>query len=280
MPPPLHTQTVIAFVWDFDKTLIPSNMQDPIFDAYDVDPRAFWDEVDGLVDHYRRQGVAIQRDIAYLGHLLTYVREGIFKDLTNERLRELGGSLVPAPGMPEFLDESRRHIAEIPEFADEGITVEHYVVSTGILPMIEGNGLRSLMTWTDRWKLPREICRIYSRISIPAGQALWHGVVHSWVVYSFKIRRVTEERLMMLLGQTRSQVPQPVHLSCRPEKKCNATARDPGFLLPARVFLWSVPRYRPGRCAPKPGQVHDSRAESVREGRFAGQRTVENKKSK
>ncbi len=139
MPVPLYTQTVIALVWDFDRTLIPSNMQDPIFDAYDVDPAVFWGEVDGLVDYYERQGVRIQRDIAYLGHLLTYVRDGVFKGLTNERLHELGSELVAAPGMPDFLEESRRHVADIPEFAGEGITVEHYVVSTGILPMIEGS---------------------------------------------------------------------------------------------------------------------------------------------
>ena len=71
MPVPLHTQTVIALVWDFDRTLIPGNMQGPIFDEYDVDPAAFWAEVDGLIDHYQRQGVLIQRDTAYLGHMLT-----------------------------------------------------------------------------------------------------------------------------------------------------------------------------------------------------------------
>jgi len=139
MPVPLHTQTVIALVWDFDRTLIPGNMQDPIFDYYGVEGDAFWREVEGLVEYYARQGVRIQRDIAYLGHLLTYVREGIFDGLTNERLRELGGMLTAAPGMPDFLDETRRHVAGIPEFATEGIAVEHYIVSTGILPMIEGS---------------------------------------------------------------------------------------------------------------------------------------------
>ncbi len=139
MPVPLYTQTVIALVWDFDRTLIPGNMQDPIFDAYDVDPAVFWAEVDGLVEYYGRQGIRIQRDIAYLGHLLTYVREGIFKGLTNERLFELGADLLPAPGMPDFLKETRRRVADIPEFASQGITVEHYIVSTGILPMIEGS---------------------------------------------------------------------------------------------------------------------------------------------
>jgi hypothetical protein len=40
MPQPL-SQTVIAVVWDFDKTLIPGNMQAPLFARYGVDERAF-----------------------------------------------------------------------------------------------------------------------------------------------------------------------------------------------------------------------------------------------
>ena len=50
MPPPLYVQNVIAFVWDYDRTLIPGNQQDPIFDEYGVDPGEFWAEVEGLVD--------------------------------------------------------------------------------------------------------------------------------------------------------------------------------------------------------------------------------------
>lgn len=139
MPAPLHTQTVVAFVWDFDRTLIPSNMQDPIFDQYGVDPSVFWAEVDGLVDHYAREGIIVQKDTAYLGHLLTYVREGIFKDLSNAKLEDLGARLEPNPGMPAFMDGLREHVTSIPEFAAEGISVEHYVVSTGLRAMIEGS---------------------------------------------------------------------------------------------------------------------------------------------
>jgi hypothetical protein len=139
MPAPLYTQTVIAFVWDFDRTLIPTNMQDPIFDHYGVEPGDFWAEVDGLTEFYARSGVTVQKDLAYLTHLLTYVREGIFDGLSNKKLLELGGKLEPVQGMPDFMTASRDRIAEIPEFVDEGITVEHYVVSTGLRKMIEGS---------------------------------------------------------------------------------------------------------------------------------------------
>jgi hypothetical protein len=139
MPVPLHTQTVIAFVWDFDKTLIPSNMQDPIFEEFGVDPAVFWSEVEGLVDYYGRDGVIVQRDTVYLSHLLTYVREGVFEGLSNDKLRELGKLLKPVPGMPDFMHTVKAHVAEIPEFAAEGITVENYIVSTGLRSMIEGS---------------------------------------------------------------------------------------------------------------------------------------------
>ena len=139
MPPPLYTQTVIAFIWDYDRTLIPSNQQDALFEAYDVDGRSFWREVDGLVDYYRAKGVTIARDTAYLNHILTYVDEGIFPDLTRAKLHELGRSVEMCPGIPEFLDATRTHVAAEPSYAKEGIQVEHYVVSTGLRSMIEGS---------------------------------------------------------------------------------------------------------------------------------------------
>lgn len=139
MPVPLFTQTVVAFLWDFDRTLIPGNQQEPLFDEYGVDEQTFWDEVEGLVDYYARRGTKISRDGAYLLHMLTYVEHDIFSGLTNARLREIGAKIQPAPGIPDFLAASRRHIEENERFSAEGITVEHYVVSTGIRPMIEGS---------------------------------------------------------------------------------------------------------------------------------------------
>ncbi|MGA9597456.1 MAG: haloacid dehalogenase-like hydrolase, partial [Acidimicrobiia bacterium] len=66
MPVPLHTQTVIAFIWDFDRTLIPDNMQWPIFQEYGVDEATFWREVDGLIDYHKALGETMGRGLAYL----------------------------------------------------------------------------------------------------------------------------------------------------------------------------------------------------------------------
>ena len=139
MPVPLYTQTVIAFLWDYDRTLIPGNQQEPLFDAYGVAEEDFWREVDGLVDFYERRGIAISRDSAYLLHMLTYVEAGIFDGLTNDRFRELGAEIRTAPGIPEFFDATRKRVEEHPAYREQGISVEHYVVSTGIRQMIEGS---------------------------------------------------------------------------------------------------------------------------------------------
>ena len=139
MPVPLYTQTVVAFLWDFDRTLTPGNQQEPLFEEYGVDEGEFWREVDGLVEYYAKREILIARDTAYLLHILTYVEQGIFKDLTNAKLRELGARIPTAPGIPEFFEATRQAMADEPRFAAEAINVEHYAVSTGILPMIEGS---------------------------------------------------------------------------------------------------------------------------------------------
>jgi len=142
MPGALNLQTVIAFVWDFDKTLSPGYMQGPLFEEYQIDEAQFWAEVNGLVHHYESRGLRVSRDTAYLGHLLSYVRDGRLPGLTNAKLRDLGGRIPLAPGMPDFMARTRAHVAGVTRYAHHGVKVEHYVVSTGLRQMIEGNPIR------------------------------------------------------------------------------------------------------------------------------------------
>jgi len=149
MPGPF-SQTVIAVVWDFDKTLIPGNMQTPLFEKYGVDEGAFWDEVDGLRDFYLAHGARrVADDALYLNHILEYVRAGAFKGLSNATLTELGADLTFHPGIPEFLGSLRASVEDDPAFQRADITLEHYVVSTGLRPMIEGSAIRPFLT--DVW---------------------------------------------------------------------------------------------------------------------------------
>jgi hypothetical protein len=144
----LFPQNVIAVIWDFDKTLIPGNMQGPLFRHYDIDEMEFWREVDGLEDFYRSHGVQlIQRDHLYLNHILTYVREGLMPGLSNALLHELGAEIEFYPGIPDFLELMRKNIESEPRFAEHQIRVEHYVISTGLRRMILGSAVAPLVEY-------------------------------------------------------------------------------------------------------------------------------------
>lgn len=133
---------MIAVVWDFDKTLIPGNMQAPLFARYGVDERAFWDEVDALRDFYLAHGARrVNDDVLYLNHILEYVRAGVFGDLSNDVLQELGSELTFHPGIPEFLGVLKASVEEDSTYSRADIRLEHYVVSTGLRPMIEGSAV-------------------------------------------------------------------------------------------------------------------------------------------
>lgn len=141
----IYTQTIIAMIWDFDRTLIPNYSQSPVFKAFNVDEKQFWDEVNALKGLYADRGIKVGDDTAYLLHMLTYVREGIFTGLTNSRLRELGAEIEMCPGIPEFLVEVQEMVKGDERFLKHGIEVEHYVVSTGIKPLIEGSPVGPLV---------------------------------------------------------------------------------------------------------------------------------------
>jgi hypothetical protein len=139
MPPPIYTQTVIAFIWDFDRTLIPGYQQEPLFRHFGVDGTEFWNEVNKLRETYQRFDLRVSRDTAYLGHILSYVQSGRFAGLSNNLLRRLGAELEMAPGIPDLLRETRDMVVSNSDFVKHEIEVEHYVASTGLRKMIEGS---------------------------------------------------------------------------------------------------------------------------------------------
>ena len=140
MPQPLFLQNIIACIWDFDKTLIPGYMQEPLFAHYDVDPHKFWQEVNKLPEAYKNDGLElVASDTVYLNHILTYVKEGVFKNLNNAMLRKLGSKLKFHAGLPDFFNELKRYVRENSKYQQHEIQVENYIVSTGLLQMILGS---------------------------------------------------------------------------------------------------------------------------------------------
>lgn len=134
-------QNIIAMVWDCDKTLISSYMQEPLFRHFGVDGKTFWAEVNALKERYGAQGISVNSDTSYLNHILTYVKAGLFKGLSNKLLREFGKELVFYPGLPQFFGEIKKLVEEDPKYKAFDIRLEHYVVSTGFAETIRGSSI-------------------------------------------------------------------------------------------------------------------------------------------
>lgn len=131
---------VIAIVWDFDKTLVDGYMQDPIFEEYGVDPEKFWKEVNELPEKYRKeQNVKVNDDTIYLNHFIKYAKEGIFKGLNNEKLKDFGKKLKFYAGVPEIFKTTKELIENNEAYKEYDIKVEHYIVSTGMSQIIRGS---------------------------------------------------------------------------------------------------------------------------------------------
>tara|TARA_B100001094_G_scaffold333389_1_gene411356 strand:+ start:3753 stop:4781 length:1029 start_codon:yes stop_codon:yes gene_type:complete len=134
----VHGQNIIACVWDFDKTLIPGYMQTPLFEHYGIDENLFWKEVNSLPEVYAKRGLRVSADTIYLNHLLSYVKNGPLRGLTNEKLVELGAELEFCHGLPEFFGE----LSKIPltdEFSQYDFRLEHYIISTGLTHVVRGS---------------------------------------------------------------------------------------------------------------------------------------------
>ena len=145
----LFPQNIIAVIWDFDETMTPEPMQRVLFDAYGQDSKTFWDKVNQLLDEYQDRGFnQVSNTLVYLHHILDYVKEGKFKDLSNAQLKELGKGIKFYPGLVDLLKNLKKIVKE-PPYSNHDLSLEHYVVSTGLKKLIEGSDVASSLT--DIW---------------------------------------------------------------------------------------------------------------------------------
>lgn len=137
---------IIAVIWDCDKTLVEGYMQDPIFKDYGVDASAFWNEVNAVPKEYEKQGIRVNKDTYYLNHFIKYAKEGRFKGLNNQKLREYGQKQKFYNGIPEIFESTKNMFKDDKSYSEYGIQVRHYIVSTGFAEVIRGS---ILMPYVD-----------------------------------------------------------------------------------------------------------------------------------
>lgn len=132
---------IIAVIWDCDKTLIDGYMQDPIFKEYGIDAKTFWGDVNEIPKELSQKGIRVNRDTYYLNHFIKCAHNGTFKGLGNEKLRGYGPKQKFYNGIPEIFEKTKNMFKNDKRYAEYGIQVEHYIVSTGFAEVIRGSEL-------------------------------------------------------------------------------------------------------------------------------------------
>ena len=125
-----HQKPIVAFLYDFDKTLCTTDMEDYAFiPSLGMTPREFWAKANGFGRQNRVDGI--------LAYMYTMIRESHGRNLpfTRESLVKMGRDIVLFPGVREWF-------ARINAFgAQQGVRVEHYIISSGLREIIEGSAI-------------------------------------------------------------------------------------------------------------------------------------------
>lgn len=131
-------QNIIALVYDFDGTLSPGNMQEEtIFREYGINKNKFWARSRKLV-HDR----GYEQTLAYLKLLID---DPVFvkRPLRKHMLVRLACHLPYYPGVADgYFAQLEEFMKTIPEVAECGIQLEHYVISSGLKEILDGTSIR------------------------------------------------------------------------------------------------------------------------------------------
>ena len=124
------SRPIVALIYDFDKTLCTTDMQDYAFiPSLGMTPKEFWAEANGFGRGNRIDGI--------LAYMYTMIREAEKRNrpFTREDLVEKGRSIVLFPGVEDWF----RRINAFGEA--QGVQVEHYIISSGLREIIEGSSI-------------------------------------------------------------------------------------------------------------------------------------------
>ena len=123
----MENRPVVAILYDFDKTLCTTDMQNYAFiPSLGMTPGEFWPLANAFGQGNRMDGI--------LAYMYTMIREAEKRDrpITRQSLVEQGRGIVLYPGVEDWF----RRINAFG--ADLGVQVEHYVISSGLKEIIEG----------------------------------------------------------------------------------------------------------------------------------------------
>ena len=118
----------MAICYDFDRTLSPDDMQTfSLIPSFGIDSEEFWRGSDSIARENR-----MDKNLAWMYELIKYSKfKG--KSLRREYFREVGRDVPLYKGVEGWFDHVNAYAAS------RGIDVEHYIISSGLKEIIEGN---------------------------------------------------------------------------------------------------------------------------------------------
>ena len=119
-------KTIIALVYDFDKTLSTSEMQNPFIKRLGYEPDAFWE----MSNEFAKKN-NMDKNLAYL-HCLKKECSNKGVPVNREVFKAVGKEIEFYPGVLEWFDAIDRLAKEL------NVTVEHYIVSSGMKEILDG----------------------------------------------------------------------------------------------------------------------------------------------
>lgn len=127
-------QNTIAIICDCDETLAPDTTVF-LLDQNNVNQKSFWKKATNMVE------AGWDPPLAYMTMIVELMKAGKIKQDTNKKLSELGRAVRPYDGVPDFITELKTSIKENRDFADAGVNLESYIISSGIEDLIKGSNM-------------------------------------------------------------------------------------------------------------------------------------------
>ena len=120
------TKPIVAIMYDFDKTLSTKDMQEYGFiPGIGMSAESFWGECNKLTNENKMDQI--------LSYMYVMLKEARGKKLLNrEEFNKLGSTVELCPGVGSWFERVNAYGESI------GVTVEHYIISSGVKEIIEG----------------------------------------------------------------------------------------------------------------------------------------------
>jgi 2-hydroxy-3-keto-5-methylthiopentenyl-1-phosphate phosphatase len=165
---------IAAIMYDFDRTLSPKDMQDYAFSPeIGMPAEEFWRRCNDLM--YKNNMDSI---LAYMYYMVQTAKERGIK-LSRDMFRASGKNVKLFPGVTEWFSRINEYGKSV------GLTVEHYVISSGIKEIIEGTPIAD------------EFRRIYAAEFYydENGEAVWPSMAVNYTSKTQFIYRINKEVL-------------------------------------------------------------------------------------